>query len=158
MKPARQITGILIAAFGIYLAWQGTRLRIEGDFGPGPGFFPFWIGLGLTAMAGLWSLRMAFGKTDTAVASILPPRKNLIVLVAVIGALIAFMLVLRPIGFNLAMLLLLLTLFFVLDRKHAGVKIGVAFIGSFGVHWAFETLLAVPLPDAEITFLRQLGL
>ena len=158
MKPARQITGVLIAAFGIFLTWQGTMLRIESDFGPGPGFFPFWIGIGLTVLAGLWSLRMAFGKTDPAAGSILPPRKNLIILAAVIGALIAFMLLLRPIGFNLAMLLLLLTLFFVLDRKHAGVKIGVALTGSFGVHWVFETLLAVPLPDAELAFLRQLGL
>ena len=37
-------------------------------------------------------------------------------------------------------------------------KLAIAVAASFGVHWAFETLLSVPLPNAGIPFLRQLGL
>lgn len=152
MKVARHVTGLLVVALGIFLAWQGTRLRIDGDFGPGPGFFPFWIGLGLVAMGATWSLRLAVGDEG-----FLPPRENLVLLVVVVGALVAFMLLLRPIGFDLAMLALLLTLFFAIDRSRVVAKLATAVIASFGVHWVFETLLAMPLPHAAIPALRQFG-
>lgn len=158
MKVTRQVTGLLVVALGIFLAWQGTRLRIDGDFGPGPGFFPFWIGLGLVAMGAAWSLRLAFGGADAVgEEGFLPPRENLVLLVVVVGALVAFMLLLRPIGFDLAMLALLLALFFAIDRSRVVAKLATAIVASFGVHWVFETLLAMPLPHAAIPALRQFG-
>ncbi len=159
MKPARQVTGLLVVAFGAFLAWQGTRLRIEGDFGPGPGFFPFCIGLALAALGIAWSARLAFGApAQDDGEPFLPPREARVVIAAAIGALVAFMVLLRPIGFDLAMMALLLALFFLVDRTHPVAKLVIAVVASFGVHWAFETLLAVPLPNAGIAFLRQFGL
>jgi len=91
-------------------------------------------------------------------APFLPPRGSRGVILAALGALVAFMALLRPIGFDLAMLALLLALFFAIDRTHPVAKLAIAVVASFGVHWAFETLLSVPLPNAGIPFLRQLGL
>ena len=159
MKAARQVTGLLVVAFGAFLAWQGSRLRIEGDFGPGPGFFPFCIGLALAALGATWSARLAFGApAPDDGAPFLPPRGSRVVILAALGALVAFMALLRPIGFDLAMLALLLALLFAIDRTHPVAKLAIAVVASFGVHWAFETLLSVPLPNAGIPFLRQLGL
>lgn len=159
MNAARQVTGMLVVALGAFLAWQGTLLRIEGDFGPGPGFFPFWIGLGVATLGVAWSARLAFGQAGAVAdgAAFLPPRGTRLVIAATIGALVAFMLLLRPLGFDLSMLALLLALFFLVDRSHAVAKVVIAFVSSFGVHWVFETLLAVPLPNAALPFLRQLG-
>lgn len=160
MKTARQATGLLVVALGAFLAWQGLRLRVEGDFGPGPGFFPFWIGLALAAMGIAWSLRLAVGAAgadDGEGGRFLPPRRNLALIATVVGALLCFMLLLRPVGFDLAMLGLLLALFFAIDRSHAVAKVAIAVVASFGVHWVFETLLAMPLPNAAIPALRQLG-
>lgn len=161
MKAARQVTGLIVVALGIFLAWQGTRLRIDGDFGPGPGFFPFWIGLALAAMGLAWSLRLAFGAAvadgDDGQEAFLPPRENLVLVAAAVGALLCFMLLLRPIGFDLAMLALLLAMFFAIDRSHAVAKVAIAIVASFGVHWVFEALLGMPLPNAAIPALRQLG-
>lgn len=158
MKAARQVTGLLVVALGIFLAWQGTRLRIDGDFGPGPGFFPFWIGLALAAMGTAWSARLAFGTAAAGDSGeFLPPRGARLVIGATIGALVAFMLLLRPLGFDLSMLALLLALFFLVDRSHVVAKVAIALVASFGVHWVFETLLAVPLPNATLPYLRQLG-
>ena len=36
--------------------------------------------------------------------------------------------------------------------------LAVAIVGSFGVHWVFESLLRVPLPYASLPFLQTLGL
>ena len=158
MKAARLITGILVVALGAFLAWQGLRLRIDGDFGPGPGFFPFWIGLGLALLGCVWCARLAFVPAAAGPnGAFLPPPGARMVVASSIGALVAFMLLLRPLGFDLSMLALLLGLFFLIDRKNPVAKIVIAFAGSFGVHRVFETLLSVPLPDAALPILRQLG-
>jgi hypothetical protein len=106
-----------------------------------------------------WSARLAFGApAPDDDAPFLPPRESRVVILAALGALVAFMALLRPIGFDLAMLALLLALFFLVDRTHPVAKLAIAVAASFGVHWAFETLLSVPLPNAGIAFLRQFGL
>ena len=158
MKRVHQAASLLVAAIGVFLVFQGVKLRLEGQVGPGPGFFPFWIGLALTLVSALWLVQVSLRPATVTAASLLPPRRDLLTLVAVVAALILFMLVLRPIGFNLAMLGLLLFLFFVIDRQHAVAKLVIAVAGSFGVHYVFEQLLRVPLPFAELAFLRQLGL
>ena len=158
MKRVHQAAGLLVAGIGIFLVFQGVKLRLEGQVGPGPGFFPFWIGVARSFVSVLWFAQSSLRPATVGAASLLPPRRDLLMLVAVVAALIVFMLVLRPIGFNLAMLGLLLFLFFVIDREHAVAKLAVAVAGSFGVHYVFEQLLRVPLPFAELAFLRQLGL
>jgi putative tricarboxylic transport membrane protein len=160
MHAARRATGIAVILLGLFLAWQGTRLRIHGDFGPGPGLFPFWIGCALAALGVAWSAQGALARagSEASRAPFLPPPGARLTIAIVIAALLGFMLLLRPLGFDLAMLALLLTLFFAIDRSHPRAKILLALLGSFGVHRVFETVLAVPLPGAALPALRQLGL
>jgi putative tricarboxylic transport membrane protein len=159
MHAARRATGLAVILLGLFLVWQGTRLRIQGDFGPGPGFFPFWIGCALAALGTVWSAQRAFARAadEASDAAFLPPPGARATIAIVIAALLGFMLLLRPFGFDLAMLALLLTLFFAIDRGHPRAKILIALVGSFGVHRVFETVLAVPLPGAALPALRQLG-
>ncbi len=158
MKAARQVTALLALALGAYLAWQGTKLRIEGDFGPGPGFFPFWIGCGIAVLSALWLAQLVFQRASVSPEAFLPTREGAAKLALVVGALVDVVLLLRPIGFNLAMLGLLLVLFFAIDRRHVVAKLVIAVAASFGVHWLFEHALGVPLPDASLPALQALGL
>jgi len=157
LQAARRITALISLALGVYLAWQGTKLRIEGDFGPGPGFFPFWVGCGVAVLAVLWLAQLLLRPAAESGEAFLPTREGAAKLALVTGALVGFMLLLRPIGFNLAMLGLLLVLFFAIDRRHVAAKLAIAVAASFGVHWLFEHALNVPLPDASIPALQQLG-
>jgi len=47
----RDKTGLVaascLAVFGAYVTYAGSQLSYVSDVGPGPGFFPFWIGTGL---------------------------------------------------------------------------------------------------------------
>lgn len=49
--PSRNKSEIIaascLAAFGGYVTYVGSKLSYTGEVGPGPGFFPFWIGIGL---------------------------------------------------------------------------------------------------------------
>jgi hypothetical protein len=76
---------------------------------------------------------------------------------SILLALIAFAVLLTPLGFKLVMLALLLGLFFAYDRQHALAKILVAVAGSVGTHYVFEHFLRVPLPYASLPALRSLG-
>jgi len=148
----------ICAGIGVFMLAQGFQLKIQGEFGPGPGFFPFWIGAGLCAVSALWTGQLLLGRRILLPDGFVPSGDAAMTLGIAVAAMIAFTVLLRPIGFNLAMLLLLLVLSFAMDRKHVAIKFAVAIVGSFGVHWVFETLLRVPLPYASLSFLQTLGL
>lgn len=158
MKRIHQATSLVTGGIGVFFVLQGIRLKFEGQLGPGPGFFPVLIGIALTLLSAVWLVQATLKPAAISASDVLPPRRDLVTLVAAVGALIAFMLLLRPLGFNLTMLGLLLFLFFLIDRDHPVAKLVIAFLGSFGVHYVFEQLLRVPLPFASLPLLRQLGL
>lgn len=158
MKRIYQVTGLVFFAIGLLLVFQGYSLKIQGEFGPAPGFFAFWVGLVLSVMSLVWFAQVCVAAAPAMPADFIPARPQLRAVVAVILALIAFMFLLRPLGFNLAMLGLLLFLFFAAGRDHPAAKIVIALGGSFGLHYVFEQILKVPLPFASLDFLRQLGL
>ncbi len=157
MRRIYQGSALAGTAIGLFVAWHGYRLKIEGLYGPGPGFFPFWIGLGITLLGLVWLAQASWRPVPPMPADFLPARPQLLGLGAIIGAMAAFAALLRPLGFNLAMLGLLLFLFFVIDRKHAAAKLIIALLGSFGVHHVFEETLRVPLPYAALPLFQQLG-
>jgi putative tricarboxylic transport membrane protein len=43
--------GIVLASFGLYVISVAVRLPYVSDVGPGPGFFPLWLGIGLVLFA-----------------------------------------------------------------------------------------------------------
>jgi len=157
VKRIYQGSALVGTAIGLFVAWHGYRLKIEGLYGPGPGFFPFWIGLGITLLSLIWLVQATWRPVPPMPTDFVPERPQLLGLIVVVAAMSAFAALLRPLGFNLAMLGLLLFLFFVIDRKHAVAKIVIAVLGSFGVHYLFEEILRVPLPYAALPWLQQLG-
>lgn len=158
MNRIHQGASVLFLALGAWLAWQGTRLGIQGMLGPGKGFFAFWVGLAMTLFASLWFVRAAFGPAIAIDPEAIPPRDGLLRVIAVLAASVAFMLLLRPLGFNLSMLALLLAVFFVADRSYPLLKIAIAVVASFGIHYVFEQLLRVPLPYSSFEALSRYGL
>lgn len=158
MNRIHQGASLLCLALGGWLAWQGTKLGIQGQIGPGPGFFAFWIGLAIALLSALWLWQASLGPALAVDPEAVPPRDGVLRVAGVLAASIAFMVLLRPLGFNLSMLGLLLVVFFIADRSYVLVKIVVALVASFGMHQLFEQVLRVPLPYSSIEALRQIGL
>ena len=158
MRRIYQGSALVGTAIGLFVAWHGYWLKIEGLYGPGPGFFPFWIGASIAVLSLVWLAQATWRPVPAMPADFWPERPQLIGLAVIIAAMVAFAALLRPLGFDLAMLGLLLFLFFVIDRKHATAKVVIALIGSFGIHYVFEEFLRVPLPYAEIPLLKAIGL
>ena len=154
MTRVRQAAALIVTAIGVFLVLAGVRLRLEGQYGPGPGFLAFWVGLALAVLGPVWLVQVSLAPPPAPRPSAPggPAR-----VAAILGALAAFAVLLAPLGFTLVMLGLLLGLFFAYDREHALAKVVVALVGSVGTHYVFERFLRVPLPDATLPSLRSLG-
>jgi putative tricarboxylic transport membrane protein len=134
-----------LAAFGIYVFYSGSKLAYVSEVGPGPGFFPIWIGVG-RMLFGLYqmllSLSSARRRADHGVAIWSGSTRALGGWVGLALAIALF----RWIGFALSLVLLTIFLLVALDRRsvlHALV-IGVALAAAF--HLIFVIALGVSLP------------
>ena len=158
MRRASLVMAVLFVAAGLFMTYGGYALKLTGQYGPGPGFTAFWIGLPLTVLSAIWLVQLLRQWKTEDPATFESERGGLRRIATVLLALVAFGALLVPIGFNLSMLALLLFLFFAMDREHPLPKVVIAFAGSFGVHYGFEHFLRVPLPYASIDFLKAMGL
>lgn len=142
----------IVAVFGAVTAFLAFRLGLWVSFGPGPGFFPFIMGLLLVVLAGLWVLEAR--RVGYEVAESVDRRRT----IAVIGSLLVLALVLELVGFQLTMLIFLLFHLKVLGKQKWITTIIVSALGSFGAFALFNNVLGVQLPMAEISLLSNLGL
>jgi putative tricarboxylic transport membrane protein len=157
VQRARQLVCLLFAATGLFMLFGGYGLGLTGEFGPGPGFFAFGIGIFLTLSSLIWFATLARIRVEME-TQIVEDRRGLLRVGKVALSLAAFAILVERLGFNLTMLALLLFLLTAFDRERLVLKIVVAFAGSFGTHYVFEQLLRVPLPSSSIGFLQSLGL
>ena len=146
MKRPYQITGAVLILSAVCLIRESLRLRYYTPLGPGPGFFPLWLSilLGILGVAMCW--RATRGVLEPMPADFYADRRGALRIAAVVGALVAVIALLEPLGFRLAMLSFYLFILTVLGRQHWVLTGGIALAGSVGVYYVFVHWLAVPLP------------
>jgi putative tricarboxylic transport membrane protein len=144
------ISGACLAAFGIYVISVASRLPYVSEVGPGPGFFPLWIGIGLLVFA---SLLMAASLFDSV-------KRNLDGsswraagrAVAGWGGLMVAITLFPWIGFSLSFVILTVFLIVALDRRPALLALGVGIGLAVAFHLIFVVGLDVSLPSAPWGF------
>ena len=57
VAPGERIPGLLLCLLGLWVVWQGVRLRLGSWVDPGPGMFPAVVGVLLAAVGGLLALK-----------------------------------------------------------------------------------------------------
>lgn len=132
------IAGVCLALFGAYVISVGSRLDYVSEVGPGPGFFPLWLGIGLVVF-GTGLIAASFSRAPsgenapswTTAGRSLIGWLGLMVSVALLGKL----------GFALSFVLL--TIFFVaaLDRRPILLAVGI----GVGLAAAFQLIFVVAL-------------
>ena len=136
-----QLSGLLLALFALWVAWENRAYPLGSLHDPGPGYVPLLVAIFLGAM-GL--AIAAFGWRGAPVKSIVWPearRAALIILVCAVGAF-----ALERIGYRLTMTALLIFFLGVVERRRplpvAAVAVGFALASYF----VFATMLKVQLP------------
>ena len=58
MTRVHQAGCLIILAFAIWFGVQGLQMNYYTSLGPGPGFFPFWLGLFVSILCIIWFVRL----------------------------------------------------------------------------------------------------
>jgi len=135
----------LLATFALF-AYESFQLSLSDTLGPGPGFFPFWLGLLGAVLAVVLLAQLHRNRVDLGEAALAFDGAGVRSVVLVLVGLTAATALLEVIGFSLSMLLLIAYLLVVLGVRNRVAIAICAGAGSFGVFHVFSDLLKVPLP------------
>lgn len=162
-------TPVALAVLSGAVIFTSFGLGYWTTLGPGPGFFPFWIGILLGTSSLVWLMQALRGNPnvivpaeepivlDTETVSTAPTAKTRPIW-TVLLSLVVLASLLELIGFQLSMFaFLLFQLRFQGGRKWP-LSLIIALAGSFGVFYLFTEVLQVTLPTSSINFLEDLGL
>jgi hypothetical protein len=147
MRRADQITGVTLFLGSLLLMWESRKLPPSGTFGPGPEFFPFWLGALMAALAVLLVLHARRSSPTAGKPRIFPGARALVTIGATLD-----ILVLDHLGFLLATGLLTAFLLKVVERVRWSTSLAVAVGNAVALQTIFRTLLGVSLPKGFLGF------
>jgi putative tricarboxylic transport membrane protein len=142
---------------GIAILWQAWGMEYLTELGPGPGFFPLWLGLILTGLSSAWLLSVLWRATSEPDRRFFPEWHGLRRILLVMGALIAVSLAMEFVGFQLAMFVFVASVLTALGWRGWGLTAVLSVALSAGVYHTFTRWLDVTLPQASIEILRRWG-
>ncbi len=146
MKRGWQAATVALLVVFAFFAFESFQLSLRDALGPGPGFFPFWLGMLGAVLAVFLLTQLHLNRVDLGTEALVFDRAGVRNAVVVLAGLIVAAALLEVVGFRLSVLLLLPYLLLVLGVRNR-VAVGIfAVAGSFGVYHVFFDLLKVPLP------------
>jgi len=142
-----RLAGTVLAAFAIFVLWESRELPFGTIRDPGAGAVPVLLALTLLVCS---LVVAAGGAAAHPVAAI--PWTEWRQAVAILGACVFMALALERLGYRLTILVTLLALVTLVERK--GWVVGFVFAVGFslGSYYLFNTLLRVPMPQGPLGF------
>ena len=141
------ISGACLFAFGIYVISVAAKLPYLADVGPGSGFFPLWLGIGLVLFAA-YLMFASVMSTAGAAKSESQSWKGSGRALAGWSAMMVAIALLGSIGFSLSFVILTVFLVVALDRRPALLAVGVGIGLAAAFYLIFVVALDVSLPKA----------
>jgi putative tricarboxylic transport membrane protein len=147
LRRGWQIACLCFAALFAFAIWKASAMRLQDTLGPGPGFFPLWLGIigGVLAIVLLVEVsRQPYA--GPSLADLVPEKSASLRILMVLALLGAAALAFEPLGFRLTAAGFTGLLLLALGAR--SLLIGVPFVlaASLGVFHVFYHWLKVPLP------------
>jgi putative tricarboxylic transport membrane protein len=153
-----QIAALGFIALSAFVVWESRSLEYYTKLGPGPGFFPLWLGVALGGLSLIWLVQVS-GRTESPKgAAFLPEGAGIVRILSTLAALVAMAGFMNLLGFQLTMFLFMVFLLMVLGRQALWMTVIAALLASVGVYHLFGGYLGVSLPGATVKLLANLGL
>ncbi len=157
MRRAEQVVATLCVMLGVAIVWQARQMEYLTPLGPGPGFFPLWLGLILIGLSGAWLFSVVWRSPAEGSRRFFPAWPGLRRILLVLGAIVGVGIAMEFIGFQLAMFAFVAFVLVALGRRGWCLTAVLAGVMSFGVYHTFTRWLDVTLPQASIEILRLWG-
>jgi len=139
------VASALIIVLGLFVIHEARAWEYMTPDGPGPGFFPLWIGIAMVALSALYLASHVFDVTRGQPVH----RTNWAGTPLVVAGWAAFMAVvalIKPLGFIAALVLLTLIYVRVIYRRSYRAALFTAAGSAFGFWLLFVKLLGMRLP------------
>jgi putative tricarboxylic transport membrane protein len=151
VRRADRVGAVLLLLLGVWFAAVAFQhYTYWGATGPGSGFFPFWLGLAMAALAALLlarSVRAAEPGPGWA-----PRGRGLARFLGVLGGGVAFVVLMPWLGMAVTTVLFLLGVLRLLEGHAWVTAVGIA-LATAAVNWAvFAWWLRVPFPTGVLGF------
>ena len=142
MTRIHQIVGAIFAFFGAVVSYLSvTAVSYHSpDYGPGPGFFPFWLGILLIVISVSHSILISRQPREPLPQGFIPTGTGMRYILCVIGALGAVILLLPYLGFTITMFLFSVFLLRLMSKQAWWLTVVISFTGSFGTFHLFQKL------------------
>ena len=137
-------TGLALMGLGFWITRQALRLDYIDEYGPGPGFFPVWIGAGLLALATGLVIMSIFRRAKPSEEQPAWSGTG-----RALGAWAGFMMsiaLLNTLGFFISFVMLTIFLVSVMNRRSPWLAAIVGLGGALGFYFLFVVALGVPIP------------
>ena len=144
MRPRDLAAGLVLAGLGILITRYSQSLSYLDEFGPGPGFLPYWLGLVLTSLALCLVIAAARTRTQAAKPEITGQGSGR-ALLTIVG-LFAMVATLQLLGFLAGFALLSFFMVYVVERRSFARSIAVTAAITFGFFLLFRVIIPLPLP------------
>jgi len=158
MQRIYQAAGLCFIGLSAFVVWESWNLEYYTTLGPGPGFFPLWLGVAMGGLSLVWLVRVSGRSGRLKDVTLIPQRAGMVRILSILAALVVTAGLMNLLGFQLMMFLFLVFLLMVLGRQALWMTLVVALLGSVGLFHLFGGYLDVPLPVATLKFLAKLGL
>jgi len=153
MSRVNTIVWGFLLAFGAFVVHESLDHKYYGsDFGPGPGFFSFWLGILLIALSVAQIVMIARRPAEPLPAGFVPSRDGVKRMLSIIGALVAAQFLMTILGFSLTMMAFCIYLLRRLGRQSWWLTLVLSVAASFGTTYLFG-LLQVMLPKGFLGFI-----
>jgi putative tricarboxylic transport membrane protein len=143
----------VLAAFGVFIVYQSLGHSYYGsDFGPGPGFFSFWLGILLIVLSFIQIVMTYRRPAEPLPDGFIPSREGVKRMLSIMGALVASVAVMKFLGFALTMTVFCIFLLRRLGRQPWWQTLILSAVAGFGMWYLFD-LLQVMLPKGFLGFI-----
>lgn len=147
-----RIAAIFFLIVGVFFTLYARNVEIGSWNEPGPGFLPFWAGMTLTAMAVALLLGSYAQKAWAARPSFFPQADSWKRVLATFLALIAYNLLLTPLGFTLTTFLFIAFLVRFIFPQTWARTFTVAVLSALAARLLFINFLETQLPKGFLGF------
>jgi putative tricarboxylic transport membrane protein len=150
---ADQLSALLWMAGGILVLLQSRELDYMAEYGPGPGFLPFWLGVGVIAL-GFMLLAKATFRSEKSETTELPTRHATYQLILVCAGIFSLALLADTVGFIICIGLLFFCLLFFVERRGWKFSLVMAIASPLALWLVFELGLDLRLPQGLLELFR----
>jgi putative tricarboxylic transport membrane protein len=146
-----QVSAVVWLLVGAGIILESRRLDYTAEYGFGPGFLPFWVGLAIVVLALVMLVSAVVRRDESEVEFPTGHAARQILLVS--ASLFVFAMLVKSIGFLICVFLLFLFLLMAVERKGWRLSLAVSVVSTLAFWAIFEVALQVQLPAGLLSLL-----